>query len=142
MMNTFSAGPPFDLLLVEDNPEEIDVTTDLCSHAHVPVRLHVSQDGETLALLRQEGPYQNTPRPNLILLDLNLQIGDAMDLLAEIKRDKELQTIPVAVLGPQSEDAIDESFEHAADLYLTKPLDAQRLVMTVNWVLGCSRDTS
>jgi two-component system, chemotaxis family, response regulator Rcp1 len=142
MMNTSSSAPPFDLLLVEDNPEEIDVTTDLCSQAPVPVRLHVSQDGETLALLRQEAPYQNTPRPNLILLDLNLQIGDAMDLLAEIKRDKELQTIPVAVLGPQSEDAIDASFEHSADLYLTKPLDAQRLVMTVNWAQTCSRNAS
>jgi chemotaxis family two-component system response regulator Rcp1 len=119
MMNAFSSGLPFELLLVEDNPEDIDATTDLCSQAHVPVRLHISQDGETLAFLRHEGPYRNTPRPDLIILDLNLHMDDAMDLLHEIKRDKELQRIPVAVLGPQSEDAIDASFEHAADHYLT-----------------------
>ena len=135
-MNAFSSGLPFELLLVEDNPEDIDATTELCSEVHLPVRLHISQDGETLAFLRHEGPYRDTPRPNLIILDLNLLMDDAMDLLHEIKRDKELQRIPVAVLGPQSEDAIDASFEHAADLYLTKPLDAERFFMTVNWAQG------
>jgi len=126
---------PFELLLVEDNLEELRAAGTALAEAEFPINLRVSQDGATMALLRQEGEFQDVPRPDLILLDLHLRIS-AIDLLREIKEDEDLKNIPVAVLGPCSEQAIDESFEHAADLYIAKPLDPQRLIMTVNWAQG------
>ena len=126
----------FELLLVEDNLDELETAETALAQANLPINLHVSQAGEALALLRQEGDFHDVPRPGLILLDLHLQNRNALDLLMEIKHDEELNNIPVAVLGPCSEDAIDQSFEHAADVYIAKPLDPQRLLMTVNWVQG------
>jgi CheY-like chemotaxis protein len=125
----------FELLLVEDNLEELQAAGRALAEAEFPINLRVTQDRETMALLRQEGEFQDVPRPDLILLDLHLRIS-ALDLLREIKEDEDLKNIPVGVLGPCSEQAIDESFEHAADLYIAKPLDPQRLIMTVNWALG------
>ncbi len=63
-------------------------------------------------------------------------MNSGIDLLTAIKQDQNLKNIPIAVLGPFSEEAIDESFEHAADVYIAKPLDPQRLIMTVNWAQG------
>jgi chemotaxis family two-component system response regulator Rcp1 len=126
----------FELLLVEENPEDLQTAGTVLAQANLPINLRVAQDGETLALLRREGKFQDVPRPDLILLDLHLQMSSAIDLLTQIKQDEELKNIPVAVLGPCSEEAIDESFEHVADLYIAKPLDPQRLIMTVNWVQG------
>jgi response regulator RpfG family c-di-GMP phosphodiesterase len=125
---------PFELWLVEDNLDELRTAGRAIAEADLPINLRVTQD-ETLALLRQAVEFQDVPRPDLILLDLHLG-SSAIDLLREIKEDEELKNIPVAVLGPCSEQAIDESFEHAADLYIAKPLDTQRLLMTVNWAQG------
>ena len=125
---------PFELWLVEDDLEELRTAGMAIAEADFPINLRVTQD-ETLALLRQEGEFEDVPRPDLILLDLHLR-SSAIALLREIKEDEELKNIPVAVLGPCSEQAIDESFEHAADLYIAKPLDTQRLIMTVNWAQG------
>ena len=126
---------PFELWLVEDNLDELRTAGMAIAEADLPINLRVTQDGETMALLRREGKFQDVPRPDLILLDLHLE-SSAIDLLREIKEDEDLKNIPVAVLGPCSEQAIDESFEHAADLYIAKPLDPQRLIMTVNWAQG------
>jgi chemotaxis family two-component system response regulator Rcp1 len=126
----------FELLLVEENPEDLQTAGTVLAQSNLPINLRVAQDGETLALLRREGKFQDVPRPDLILLDLHLQMSSAFDLLTQIKQDEDLKNIPIAVLGPCSEEAIDESFEHAADLYIAKPLDPQRLIMTVNWVKG------
>ena len=126
----------FELLLVEDNLDELETAETALARANLPINLHVAQAGETLALLRGKGAFHDVPRPDLILLDLPLQSSSTLDLLTEIKHDAALNNIPVAVLGPCSEEAIDESFEHAADVYIAKPLDPQRLIMTVNWVQG------
>jgi chemotaxis family two-component system response regulator Rcp1 len=126
----------FELLLVEENPEDLQTAGTALAQTNLPINLRVAQDGETLALLRREGKFQDVPRPDLILLDLHLHMSSAFDILTQIKQDEDLKNIPVAVLGPCSEEAIDESFEHAADLYIAKPLDPQRLIMTVNWVKG------
>ena len=126
---------PFELWLVEDNLDELRTAGMAIAEADLPINLRVTQDGETMALLRREGKFQDVPRPDLILLDLHLE-SSAIDLLREIKEDEDLKNILVAVLGPCSEQAIDESFEHAADLYIAKPLDRQRLIMTVNWAQG------
>ncbi|HEY3196528.1 MAG TPA: response regulator [Nitrospirales bacterium] len=124
---------PFELWLVEDNLDELRTAGMAIAEADFPINLRVAQDGETMALLRREGEFQDVPRPDLILLDLHLS---AIDLLREIKENEDFKDIPIAVLGPCSEQAIDESFEHAADLYIAKPLDSQRLIMTVNWAQG------
>jgi two-component system, chemotaxis family, response regulator Rcp1 len=131
-----SNHPLFKILLVEENLEEMDTAGTAIAKANIPINLQVANGGETLALLRREGEFHDAPRPDLILLDLPLRINGAYDLLTAIKQDNTLKDIPIAVLGPFSEEAIDESFEHAADVYIAKPLDSQRLIMTVNWAQG------
>jgi chemotaxis family two-component system response regulator Rcp1 len=126
----------FELLLVQDNPEEMRSAQEILAQTNLPIRVRTAGFGETMDVLRQEGTFSDSPRPDLILLELSHQSGSAIELLTQIKLDQELQAIPVAVLGPPSEEAIDTSFESAADLYIAKPLDAQQLVITVNWVQG------
>jgi two-component system, chemotaxis family, response regulator Rcp1 len=126
----------FEILLVEENPEELERAGTALTEANIPINLRVTKGAQTLALLRREGEFHDASRPDLILLDLPLPMKSGIDLLAAIKEDQNLKNIPVAVLGPFSEEAIDESFEHAADVYIAKPLDPQRLIMTVNWAQG------
>ena len=134
MPNTHSPAH-FEVLLVDDNRNEVENAETTLAEADLPINLRIAKAGETLALLRQEGDFHGFPRPHLILLDFHLQIN-AMDLLRKIKHDQDLRDIPVGVLGPCSEQAIDESFEHSADVYIAKPLDPQRLMMTMNWTQG------
>ena len=134
MHNTHSPAH-FEVLLVDDNRDEFDTAEATLAGADLPINLRIAKAGETLALLRQEGDFHGFPRPHLILLDFHLQIN-AMDLLRKIKHDQDLRDIPVGVLGPCSEEAIDKSFEHSADVYIAKPLDPQRLMMTMNWTQG------
>ena len=134
MQNTDSPAH-FEVLLVDDNRDELDTAEATLAEANLPINLRIAKACETLALLRQEGDFHGTRRPHLILLDFHLQIN-ALDLLRKIKHDQDLRDIPVGVLGPCSEQAIDESFEHSADVYLAKPLDPQRLMMTMNWTQG------
>ena len=122
----------FEILLVEENPQELDMAGSALAEANIAANLRVADAAETLPLLRREGEFHDAPRPDLILLGIN----GAIDLLTAIKQDENLKDIPIAVLGPFSEEAIDESFEHAADVYIAKPLDPQRLIMTVNWAQG------
>jgi CheY-like chemotaxis protein len=136
LMLTTQQGRSFELLLVEDDPDELRAAEEVFAQTNLPIRVRTAGVGETLDALRQEGTLFDNPRPDLILLELSPQTGSAIELLTEIKLDHDLQAIPVAVLGPPSEEAIDTSFESDADLYITKPLDAQQLVMTVNWVEG------
>ncbi len=126
----------FELLLVEENPEKLDTAGTALAKAKIPVNLRVADGAETLPLLRREGEFHDAPRPDLILLALPLRVNSAIDLLTAIKQDQNLRDIPIAVLGPFSEEAIDECFEHAADVYISKPLDPQRLIMTINWAQG------
>ncbi len=134
MQNTHSPAH-YEVLLVDDNQDELETAEATLAEANLPINLRIAKAGETLALLRQEGDFHGAPRPNLILLDFHLQIN-ALDLLWQIKHDQDLRDIPVGVLGPCSEQAIDESFEHSADVYIAKPLDPQRLMMTMNWTQG------
>ena len=131
-----SNQPLFEILLVDENPGELDPAGAALAEGNVPVNVRVADGADTLALLRREGEFHDAPRPDLILLDLPLRMNSAIDLLTTIKQDQNLSDIPIAVLGPFSEEAIDESFEHAADVYIAKPLDSQRLIMTVNWAQG------
>jgi chemotaxis family two-component system response regulator Rcp1 len=134
MQNT-ATSPHFEVLLVEDTSNELETAEATLAPANLPINLRTAKGADTLARLHQEGDFHAAPRPNLILLDFHLQIN-ALDLLTKIKHDEDLRDIPVGVLGPSSEEAIDESFEHSADVYIAKPLDLQRLMMTMNWTQG------
>lgn len=114
-----------EILLVEDNPDDVDLTLEAFRESNSQSRLHVVEDGvEALAFLRRQGAYAASPRPDLILLDLNLPRKTGHEVLAEIKVDPELRTIPVVVLTTSAADAdVARSYELAANCYITKPVD-------------------
>jgi len=128
---------PFDVLLVDDSPGDVRLTQEAFRDANDAIRLHVASDGvEAMAFLRQETPYQDAPRPDLILLDLNLPRMDGREVLALIKGDEGLETIPTVILTT-SEAATDilVSYQLRANAYVTKPvhLDAfDSLIKSIN----------
>jgi CheY-like chemotaxis protein len=101
---------PVDILLVEDSPSDAELTVEALSDGKVLNNLHWVEDGvEALAFLRRQGKYNNAPRPDLILLDLNLPKKDARDVLAEIKTDPCLKLIPVVILITSVAESINTS---------------------------------
>jgi two-component system response regulator len=120
------AGPPIDILLVEDNPADVRLTQEAFKDARVPNRLHVARDGvEALSMLRDATGA--VPRPDLILLDLNLPRKDGREVLEDIKQDETLRHIPVVVLSTsQSEQDIARSYRLGANAFVTKPVDIDR----------------
>lgn len=118
-------GKTVDILLVEDNPGDVRLAQEALKEAKVKNELHVVVDGvEAMAFLRQQGKYSEAPRPDLILLDLNLPRKSGREVLAEIKTDPNLRRIPVVVLTvSRSEDDIVGCYDHHANCYVTKPLD-------------------
>jgi chemotaxis family two-component system response regulator Rcp1 len=130
-------GSPVDVLLVEDSPGDVRLTREAFRETNGAVRLHVASDGvEAMAFLRQEGVHLDAPRPDFILLDLNLPKMDGREVLALIKLDGDLRTIPVVILTTSESDAdILTSYELNANAYLRKPvtLDAfEKLVQSIN----------
>ncbi len=126
-------GKLFQILLVEDNPVDVMVTKEAFGEGCVPNHLSAVTDGvEALAFLRREGVYSSAPRPDLILLDLNLPRKDGRELLAEIKQDQNLKHIPVIVLTTsQDERDILKSYELHANCFLTKPVTLSDFVAVV-----------
>lgn len=125
------------VLLVEDNPGEARLTLETFRDANKAVRLHVVSDGvEAMAFLNREGSHAEAPRPVLILLDLNLPKMDGREVLARIKGDPSLKTIPIAILTTSdAESDIRKSYELQANCYLTKPVrleEFETLVRSVN----------
>jgi CheY-like chemotaxis protein len=131
------AGKPIDVLLVEDSPGDVRLTQEVFREANISIRLHVASDGvEAMAFLRQHPPHVHAPRPDLILLDLNLPKLDGREVLAQIKEDERLKTIPTIILTTSAADVdILKSYQLQANSYLTKPvqLDAfESLVRSIN----------
>jgi CheY-like chemotaxis protein len=124
---------PIEILLVEDSPEDADLTREALEDAKVANNLSVVADGAAaLAYLRREGDYALATRPDLILLDLNLPKKDGREVLAEIKADEELKLIPVVVLTTsEAEQDIVRSYKLHANCYVTKPLDLDQFVTVV-----------
>jgi two-component system, chemotaxis family, response regulator Rcp1 len=125
------------LLLVEDSPGDVRLTQEAFHDANSAVELHVASDGlEAMAFLRQEGQHADAPRPDLILLDLNLPRLDGREVLALIKEDAVLKTIPTVVLSTSVAEAdIVNSYQLRANCFLTKPVlldDFERLVTRIN----------
>ena len=133
MIMTTTANAPIDILLVEDNPGDVRLTKEALSDAKVLNTLTVAIDGlEALAALRREGRFANAPRPDIILLDLNLPRKDGRAVLAEIKADPELRRIPVVVLTTsKAEEDVLRTYDLHANCYITKPLDLEQFITVV-----------
>src|SRR5690606_34820494 len=110
-----------EILLVEDNPADVDLTQETLAYAKIRNRLHVVNDGEAaLAYLRREGRYATAVRPDLILLDLNLPRKDGREVLEELKADPDLRSIPVVVLtSSDAEKDVVRSYDLGANCYVT-----------------------
>ena len=122
-----------EILLVEDNPPDVDLTMEALQSGKLRNNISVVGDGiEALAFLRREGKYANAPRPQLILLDLNMPRMDGRETLAEIKKDPDLRTIPVVVLTTsKSEEDIARSYALQCNCYIAKPVDLPRFMDVV-----------
>ena len=128
---------PIEVLLVEDNPGDVRLTQEVFLDANSSVHLHVASDGvEAMAFLRREGSHSHAPRPDLVLLDLNLPKMDGREVLAQIKKDESLKTIPTVILTTSDAEAdIAKSYRLQANCYLTKPVQLssfEALVKSIN----------
>ena len=125
------SGPPIDILLVEDNPADVRLTQEAFRDARVPNRLHVARDGvEALSMLRDT--TGDVPRPDLILLDLNLPRKDGREVLQDIKQDEALRHIPVVILSTsQAEQDIASSYRLGANAFVTKPVDIDHFFQVI-----------
>jgi CheY-like chemotaxis protein len=114
-----------DILLVEDNPGDVRLAQEALKESKVKNRLYIVDDGvEAMAFLRQQGKYAGAPRPDLVLLDLNLPRKSGREVLAEIKTDETLKRIPVVILTvSKAEEDIIKCYDYHANCYITKPLD-------------------
>jgi two-component system response regulator len=122
-----------EILLVEDSPSDLLLTQEALRHAKVLNHLHVAADGvEAMAFLRREAGYEAVPRPDVILLDLNLPKKDGREVLAEVKADDSLKLIPVVVLTTsRAEEDVVRSYGLHANCYIAKPVDFERFAQVV-----------
>jgi two-component system, chemotaxis family, response regulator Rcp1 len=125
-----------EVLLVEDNPGDVRLTREALKEGKVRNNLSVAQDGEeALAFLRRQGRYAEAPRPDVILLDLNLPRKDGREVLEAIKADPALRTIPVVILtSSEAERDIARAYELHANCYITKPVDLDQFITVVKSV--------
>src|SRR5580698_1633308 len=130
-------GVTLEVLLVEDSPGDVRLTQEAFREANRAIRLHVASDGvEAMAFLKKQGPHAHAPRPHLILLDLNLPKMDGREVLAHIKEDEQLKTIPTVILTTsEAEGDILTSYKLQANCYLTKPVqldEFEAIVRSIN----------
>lgn len=132
MMNG-SDGIPIEILLVEDNPDDADLTLSALRDARVRNRVTVLDDGvEAIAYLRRQGHYKDAVRPDLILLDLNLPRKNGREVLAEIKQDPSLRRIPVVIMtSSDDEKDILAAYNLHVNCYVTKPVDLDQFIKVV-----------
>jgi two-component system, chemotaxis family, response regulator Rcp1 len=134
MMESIGTGAvPIEVLLVEDSPGDVRLTREAFKDAKVHINLHVASDGaEAMAFLGREGNHANAPRPDLILLDLNLPKKDGREVLAELKESPALKCIPVVILTTSASEAdIQGSYQRHANCYITKPVDLDGFLKVV-----------
>jgi CheY-like chemotaxis protein len=136
MTQPFEDPREIQVLLVEDDPGDVLMTREAFQDYKVHNQLHVVNDGEqAMAFLRQEGEYAGLPRPDLVLLDLNLPRMDGREVLNAIKSDPELSSIPVVVLTTsEAEDDVLRSYSLHANAYVTKPVDFERFIDVVRQI--------
>jgi CheY-like chemotaxis protein len=124
---------PVEILLVEDNPGDERLTREALREGKVYHNLHWAKDGvEAMAFLRREGKYAAVPRPDIVLLDLNLPKKDGREVLEEIKSDEDLKRIPVVVLTTsKAEEDVLRTYNLHANCYVTKPVDLEKFIVVV-----------
>jgi chemotaxis family two-component system response regulator Rcp1 len=127
-------GRAIEIMLVEDNPGDVRLTREALKEAKVRNSLNVAGDGiEAMAFLRREGTHSTAPRPDIILLDLNLPKKDGRQVLAEIKADPELRRLPVVILTTsKAEEDILKTYDLHANCFITKPVDFDQFVKVVH----------
>lgn len=132
-MDIDSLGRPANFLLVEDNPGDVRLTQEALKNHKVQNNLYVATDGEeAMAFLRKQGKYKDVPRPDIILLDLNLPRKDGREVLAEIKSEPSLKTIPVVIISSsEAEQDIIKSYNLNANCYVTKPVNFDQFIKVV-----------
>jgi two-component system response regulator len=128
-----SIGSPIEILLVEDNPGDVRLTLEAFKDCKVSNNLNTVEDGEAaIAFLRRKGEYADAPRPDLVLLDLNLPKKDGREVLKEIKADKSLKRIPVVILTTsQTEEDILKAYGLNANCYICKPIDLDQFTKII-----------
>ena len=124
---------PIEILLVEDNPGDVDLAREALQTGKVKNTLHVVSDGVfAMEFLRRQGKFAGAPRPDLILLDLNMPRKDGREVLAEIKADPDLKRIPVVILTTsQAEEDILKTYNLHANCFITKPIDLHQFIKVV-----------
>ena len=124
---------PIEVLLVEDSPGDVRLTREAFKDAKVHINMHVASDGmQAMAFLKREGEHANAPRPDMILLDLNLPKKDGREVLAELKDSPALKSIPVVILTTSAADTdIQGSYQHHANCYIIKPVDLEGFLKVV-----------
>ena len=132
-MSDRKPAAPVEILLVEDNPADVRLTREALKEGKVYSNLHWVKDGvEALEFLRKQGKYAGKPRPDIILLDLNLPRKDGREVLEEIKSDSVLKRIPVVVLTTsKAEEDVLRTYNLHANCYVTKPVDLEQFIVVV-----------
>jgi chemotaxis family two-component system response regulator Rcp1 len=127
---------PFVILLVEDNPADVRLTREALVNGKVQHELHVARDGaEAISFLQRQGSFQQAPRPDLILLDLNLPRKDGREVLAEIKANPDLRSIPVIILSSsEAEEDVLKAYGLHANGYIVKPVDLDQFFRVVKQI--------
>lgn len=131
-----SLGRPVQILLVEDSPSDVAMTVAALREGHIANDMHVAGDGETAVdFLHRRGEFAGVPRPDLILLDLNLPKKDGLEVLADVKADDDLKTIPVVVLTTSAaESDVLRSYKLHANSYVTKPVGFEPFLAAVQQI--------
>ena len=132
-MTDSTRAAPVEILLVEDNPGDVRLTKEALKEGKVYSNLHWAKDGvEALEFLRRQGKFAGVPRPDIILLDLNLPKKDGREVLSEIKNDENLKRIPVVILTTsKAEEDVLRSYQLHANCYVTKPVDLEKFIGVV-----------
>ena len=128
------SGARIEILLVEDNPGDVRLTQEAIRESKIRNRLNVVRDGEqAVAYVRRQGNFADQPRPDLILLDLNLPKKDGREVLQDLKSDPDLHRIPVVVLtSSAAEQDILSTYDLYANAYVTKPVDLEQFMHVVS----------
>lgn len=129
-MSSFLYGKPIEILMVEHNPHDVELVQKILRDAEVKNNIRIAVDGvEALSFLRGEGEYANIPRPDLILLELNIPKKDGREVLEQIKSDRSLKSIPVLVLTTsQDKEDVLLAYSLQANCYITKPIDSDQFI--------------
>jgi chemotaxis family two-component system response regulator Rcp1 len=124
------------ILLVEDNPGDVRLVQEIFQDGKIYNRLQIARDGEqAMDFIRQRGDFKDAPRPDLILLDLNLPKKNGAEVLEEIKNDPILHSIPIIILtASKAEEDIARAYDHYANCYLTKPIDLNQFISVVQQI--------